>query len=111
MTKEQIGQLANICAEKYGTRTGNLMSIDPLSDEYNDLLNILCEDYDIVKKGKPTKQNVSYNGWVTRLNNGYLGLYFTAPWGMPDIRLPKEAFPNLKWDNEPIKIRMIVEEI
>lgn len=47
----------------------------------------------------------SIRAWVAREKNGALFLFCEKPKKRKSLVLPKEAFPNVKWeDNEPTRV-------
>lgn len=56
--------------------------------------------------------------WVARNKDGYLGLYSWCPERYNDeqwskeywiraMRLPRDMFPDLKWEDEPLEVNLV----
>lgn len=70
-----------------------------------------------------SKQETVIQGWVARDAGGFISLFSYCPdrvmhdnlgfWGHNDgsdeIDLPKNAFPDLTWDDDPIEVELIIK--
>lgn len=75
----------------------------------------------------PQKQSVTIEGFVARDRNGNVYFYDTKPvrdkclgyeiWAsdgeniIQSYQLPISSFPDLKWEDEPIKVKLTIERI
>jgi len=63
-------------------------------------------------------------GWVARFKNGHLWLFSKKPqricihfdrwyWGNGDAekQLPNDMFPDLKWEDEPIEVELLIRKV
>ena len=79
--------------------------------------------YDDMEKERQRRQEnePTIKGWVARDKDGQLGVYDILPirgntcW-YPQVRfenwvLPENAFPDLKWEDEPIEVELIVNRV